>query len=196
MMNSFWWGSGSGGSRGINWMRWDRLCVRKYQGRLGFCKLHEFNLAMLGKSGWRLLLHPDSLVGRLYKSRYYPNSNFLEATLSNNPSYIWRSIIASQPLVRSGAQWRVGKGDRIKIWTDSWLPDDSNPRVMSLVIQGSEEAVVRGLIRTDERLWDQDILRDLFNDRDRDLINKIPLSCRDNEDRIYWRPDRKGEYTV
>ncbi|KAK2636708.1 hypothetical protein Ddye_031500 [Dipteronia dyeriana] len=76
IMNSFWWGTGHGGSKGIHWMRWDRLCASKQNGGLGFRKIHEFNLSLLGKNGWRLLNQPASLMAIVYKARYYPNSTF------------------------------------------------------------------------------------------------------------------------
>ena len=49
MVNSFWWGTNGMDHRGIHWMSWDKLCVHKLVGGMGFQKLHEFNLAMLGK---------------------------------------------------------------------------------------------------------------------------------------------------
>ena len=101
MMNSFWWGQNGSSNRGIKWMSWDRICGHKMEGGLGFRKLHEFNLAMLGKQGCKLLSHPDSLVARIFKARYYPNTSFLEAKAGANPSFVWKSILASQSLVKS-----------------------------------------------------------------------------------------------
>ena len=49
MMNSFWYGNSRNHGGGINWIRWDALCKPKSAGRIGFKKLHAFNLAMLGK---------------------------------------------------------------------------------------------------------------------------------------------------
>ncbi|KAJ9545526.1 hypothetical protein OSB04_025233 [Centaurea solstitialis] len=49
MMNSFWWGSKSDGSRSINWLSWDKICTPKKFGGLGFRDLTAFNVAMLGK---------------------------------------------------------------------------------------------------------------------------------------------------
>ncbi|XP_019178341.1 PREDICTED: uncharacterized protein LOC109173556 [Ipomoea nil] len=46
-MNRYWWDSGT--DRQIHWKAWDKLCVRKKFGGLGFKDLRAFNLAMLGK---------------------------------------------------------------------------------------------------------------------------------------------------
>lgn len=53
----------------------------------------DFNIAMLGKQDWRLIQNSDSLVGRIYKAKYHPNSTFMNAKIGGNPSFIWRSIL-------------------------------------------------------------------------------------------------------
>ncbi|CAN1339561.1 Putative ribonuclease H protein At1g65750 [Linum perenne] len=68
----------SGGGRGISWMRWECLCVRKYDGGMGFKDLHAFNLAMLGKA------------------RNFPRGDFLTAVRPNDSSLISQSIWATQ----------------------------------------------------------------------------------------------------
>ncbi|MCI81431.1 polynucleotidyl transferase ribonuclease H fold, partial [Trifolium medium] len=47
MMNSLYWGTAKNGSRGINWLRWDKMTVNKDNGGLNFRDLEGFNLAML-----------------------------------------------------------------------------------------------------------------------------------------------------
>jgi len=79
--------------------------MRKEYGGMGFRHFFGFNLAMLGKQGWKLLTNQDTIVARIYKAKYYPNNDFLGARLGHNPSYIWRSIFASQVLVRGGQRW-------------------------------------------------------------------------------------------
>jgi hypothetical protein len=49
IINSFWWGSNKASGRGINWLRWEKLAMRKEFGGMGFRHLYDFNLAMLGK---------------------------------------------------------------------------------------------------------------------------------------------------
>ena len=59
-------------------MTWDRLCAHKSVSGMEFKKIHEFNIAMLGKQGWQLLTNTSSLVARIFNARYYPTSSFLE----------------------------------------------------------------------------------------------------------------------
>jgi hypothetical protein len=62
------------------------------EGGLGFKCLKDFNLAMLAKQVWRLHTIPNSLISKVFKARYYPNSDILQANIDNTPSYAWRSI--------------------------------------------------------------------------------------------------------
>lgn len=58
-------------------MSWNRLSRHKTAGGMGFRDFRDFNLALLGKQGWRFLSNPESLVIRVYKARYFPKTNFL-----------------------------------------------------------------------------------------------------------------------
>jgi hypothetical protein len=86
MLNSFWWGSGAN-NKGIRWLVWDRMIHPKSQGGMGFRDLHAFNLAMIAKQGWNLLSKPHSLVAKIYKARYFPNSSLFDSKIGHNPSY-------------------------------------------------------------------------------------------------------------
>lgn len=85
-MNAFWWCNKTTG-KGIRWMSWDKLCVNKTGGGLDFRRLRDFNLSMLAKQGWRLVTNVNSLVTRVMRAKYFPHSDFLNATLGANPSY-------------------------------------------------------------------------------------------------------------
>ena len=101
MLNSLWWGTFKNeDKRGIRWASWERLCIPKKFGGMGFKRISDFNKAMLSKQGWKFLKEPDSLVSRIFKARYFPETNFLNASKGNNPSFIWASIMSAQDLVR------------------------------------------------------------------------------------------------
>jgi len=88
---------------------------------MGFRDIQDFNLALLAKQAWRLLLNPHSLFFRVYKSRYFPNYSFMDAELGSNPSYVWRSLLAAKEIICEGSKWGVGDGRTIGVTTHKWL---------------------------------------------------------------------------
>ena len=125
MVRQFWWGQNNGKNK-TAWISWDKICTPKIEGGLGFCDLRAFNLALLAKQGWCLQPHTSSLVHRVLKAKYFPEVDFLTATLGSSPLYAWRSIMAAQKIVQQGYRWQVGNGTSISVWTDKWLPTSSS----------------------------------------------------------------------
>ncbi|CAL9017615.1 unnamed protein product, partial [Prunus brigantina] len=88
----FWW-KGQKDTQGIHWVAWQKLTQRKTNGGLGFRDLICFNLAMLAKIGWRLVLHSESLLARLLHDKYYPGGSFLSAGSVRGSSWGWKGIL-------------------------------------------------------------------------------------------------------
>jgi len=63
-------GGGSDNRRKISWVDWKTVCRRKEVGGLGVRRIREFNLALLGRWCWRLLVDRNSLWFRVLASRY------------------------------------------------------------------------------------------------------------------------------
>lgn len=105
VMVAFWWG-GKEGKRKMHWMSWDRLCEKKSGGGLGFRDPSAFNLALLVKQGWRLLTDETSLLFKVLKAKYFPNSSFLEVGAGSNPSWTWQSILEGRKVLVEGVRWR------------------------------------------------------------------------------------------
>jgi len=196
MINSFWWGTNGRQGRGINWLSWDKLTMSKEYGGMGFHHLYGFNLAMLGKQGWRLLTNQDTIVSRVFKARYFPRCDFLEARLGHNPSFIWRSIHASQVIVRGGMRWRIGNGESVNVWKDPWLRNQENSYITSTTPYGFEHLKVADLILQAENKWNLNIIDGILNTRDQEEIRKIPMVHRGEEDIREWKYNNKGIYTV
>jgi len=67
---NYFLGGGSDNRRKISWVDWKTVCRRKEVGGLGVRRIREFNLALLGRWCWRLLVDRNSLWFRVLASRY------------------------------------------------------------------------------------------------------------------------------
>ena len=63
------WGGGED-VRKIAWVAWDSVCLPKEEGGLGVRRMREFNVALLGKWCWRMLVDRNGLWYRVLKARY------------------------------------------------------------------------------------------------------------------------------
>ncbi|CAM8920955.1 unnamed protein product [Rhodiola kirilowii] len=100
---NFWWNGAKG--RGIHWLKAEELYKDRDQGGIGFKKMELMNLAFLAKQGWRIGTEPDLLVSKLFKARYFPNTDFLNAVKGSSPSFAWRGIHDALDIIRHGAEW-------------------------------------------------------------------------------------------
>ena len=195
MANRFWWGQRIG-ERKIHWVGKRHLVRPKKEGGIGFRDLHLFNKALLAKQGWRLLQHPNSLVFRFLKAKYFPHTFFLDAPISNNASYIWRSLCESRHVLQADLRWRVGTGTRIKVWKDAWLPSPTTYKVISPVCVLDANATVDSLIDYDLKCWKSELLEQVFLPRDVEIIKQIPLSKRSPRDRLIWTGTSNENFSV
>jgi len=59
------------------------LIGHKSEGGMGFKSITTFNYTMLNK---------HRVTSMRFKTRYFPHGDFLESSISLNPSYVWWSI--------------------------------------------------------------------------------------------------------
>ncbi|GLU23846.1 hypothetical protein SLE2022_398220 [Rubroshorea leprosula] len=131
-------------------------------GGLSFRALHEFNLAMLGKQGWRLLVNPESLAARLMKR----------------------------------CRRLIGDGCSINIWTDPWLPGNTQFYVQTPRLDGCELRYVCDLIDDDSHSWGHTLVQEIFNPHEAQLILSMPVSWVQRYDGWKWSFAQHGAYSV
>jgi hypothetical protein len=195
MIDRFWWAQQEKENK-IHWLSWDVLCLRKDKGGLGYRDLHLFNLVMLARQGWRLLLSLESLCAQVLRFKYYPDGDLLSVVEKPGISYSWRSIIRDRGVqaLKNGLVWRVGDGTQINIWLDPWIPHGVTrrpitPRGHTILKKVSD------LIDPISGEWDVSLINEIFWEEDVELILAIPLIY-GMEDSLSWHFDSKGSFSV
>ncbi|KAL6190175.1 hypothetical protein ACLB2K_036573 [Fragaria x ananassa] len=178
----------------IHWRSWERMCLTKNEGGLGFKHLYAYNLAMLAKQAWRLVKFPNSLVDQVFKARYYPYCSFWEAQLSEHPSFSWRSIFQSRPVLEAGIQWKIGDGAQINIWNDAWIPNC--PKYLIHKPNLCQLNLVQDLIDPQSRTWNTVKVQQCFPNAISQKILCIPLSNTVIADRLTWKQEKRGKVLI
>ncbi|KAM5578651.1 hypothetical protein ABKV19_008793 [Rosa sericea] len=189
----FFWGS-TDDKHKIHWRSWERMCLPKAQGGMGFKNLHAHNLAMLAKQGWRLLSHPSTLVAQVFKALYYPHGTFLTADMGERPSYSWRSIMEARPVLQAGLTWRIGNGASVGIWDSDWIPQVSHHSLVRPPDTVFER--VADLINQSTWSWDEAAVLMCFEPQVATQFLSIPLSRHHGQDRVAWKLHKRGFFSV
>ncbi|CAL1413360.1 unnamed protein product [Linum trigynum] len=194
-LSRFWWAD-QDKDDGIHLLSWQEVCLSKFAGGLGFRDFERFNIALLAKQAWRVLMNPDSTLASLYRARYHPHTSFLEATPGPRPSWAWQGMLAGRDLLIRGLRWRIGDGTTVQVLADKWLP--SNPPSIPLLQPHINfcPVLVSELICPFSRSWNVDLLTSLFLPESVSLILSIPLLLQASPDKLIWHHSPTGEYTV
>jgi len=99
-------------------------------------------------------------------------------------------------IVRGGAWWSIGSGTTIPILNEPWL---SNGEFISNDTPGAHfvhNFAVSSLMNLHDKSWNEQVVRQVFSV---DIANKIlhtPLIAQVEDNRILWKAERHGRYSV
>lgn len=54
---------------------------------------------MLSKQIWKFLANLESLVGQIFKARYFSRTFNIKAGLGHNPIFVWRFLMAANKVI-------------------------------------------------------------------------------------------------
>ena len=130
LIRKFWWGY-RGEQKKIHWLSWEKLCLPKGEGGMGFRELSKFNDSFLAKQVWMLNSNGESLFYKVFKAKFFPNCSIMECDNPNKGSFVWKSLLQARHVLDLGTIWSVVNGEPIRIKGDKWLPKISASKVFS-----------------------------------------------------------------
>jgi hypothetical protein len=105
-----------------HWVNWPEVCRPKDQGGLGIINTRFLNFALMTIWIWGLFDPNErgNLWHKLLRTKYR-NADNIFAKTGQGDSQFWQSINKIKLLLKLGAKFLLGNGERVLFWTDWWL---------------------------------------------------------------------------
>ena len=113
------------------------------------------------------------------------------AELGDNPSFVWRSLLAARDLIRNGSRWQVRDGRSIGVFTHPWLSLTLVP-----LNDAPPDMNVCELINQDPRQWDREKIDAMFSPQTRNEILSLPLKNLNSHDFVCWMENGAQKFSM
>ena len=187
-------------------VKWEVVCADKEKGGLGLRKLACLNKALLGKWIWRFARAKEDLWKKVLEAKY-GQEGFGWRTRKANGVFgigVWKQILKESDWCWENMVFKVGKGNKIRFWTDSWCGNNVLSQSFLNLFSMTAQRIV-----TVEETWDQNFgqggwnLRFLraFNDWELDMVGNLLVELREyrvtlEEDSVIWKEGGDGLFRV
>ncbi|XP_057756347.1 uncharacterized protein LOC130975593 [Arachis stenosperma] len=153
--------------------------------------LNDYN-SISGQEGWRLMTRPNSLVTKVFRSRYFRHSSFLKADIGYNPSWAWRSLLEGRKVLEKGIFWQIGRRSAVKIWEDCWV-GRQGPLTLRQNQEPNPSLIWVSQLITEEGNWNEHLIANNFTSEITQEILQINIK---EEDNLIWYREKGGSYSV
>ncbi|KAH1230119.1 TNF receptor-associated factor 1b [Glycine max] len=210
LQRNFMWGDNHHHKK-ISWVKWEVVCLPKSEGGLGIKNLSKFNAALRGKWIWDLVSNHNQLWGRVLISKYGGWSDLKWGRDKGWQSQWWKDLrkLFHQPdfnIIQQNMAWKVGCGDQIKFWQDTWLGEGCtlqqkyNP--LYIISRQQHLSISKmGKFSQGAWIWDLKWRRHLF-DHEHELaiafmddISAMPIQ-QHLQDSMLWKAEPNGLYST
>jgi hypothetical protein len=96
---------------------------------------------------------------------------------------------------REGLFWKIGNGEKTRIWGDKWVPMPTTFSTQSAPKMLNPDAKVIELIGRDTHAWNNELLENLFFPEEVHAILKVPINS-NREDAIIWKETANEFFNV
>lgn len=130
-------------------------------------------------------------MGKILKAKYYPTTNFLQASLGHSPSYM-----SARHVLLRGGMWRIGNGYDVEIFGQRWVNGLQHGGVFGPPTLNQCNMKVCDLIDSESGSWDNDKLNECLVEEEVNKVLNIQLPPSNTNDTFCWPLDKFGRYLV
>lgn len=101
-------------------------------------------------------------------------------------NYLRKSLFQTKDNILKGYCSRVGNGNNINVWEDSWLPYHDWFNVLIRKSLDTNVPSVRDLIDLGSHKWNTSLINKIFLHNHSQIINRIPIDSLDQKETLKW----------
>jgi hypothetical protein len=159
--------------------------------------MHDFNLALIAKLGWKLLSKTNCLWVHQLNGNYIKYGDFLSSPAPSTASWLWKGIQKIKPIISMGACLRVSRLSSSPIWTSNWVPTipPFKPKPKFPLNRNFPSLQIMDLINPDSLSWKVSSIHALFDSTSASEILKLRIST-DPSSQFIWTPSTSGTFST
>ncbi|RVW93098.1 hypothetical protein CK203_031459 [Vitis vinifera] len=183
--------------RKILLINWEVVCTQKENGGLGIQKIDLLNKALLSKWIWRFAFEEDILWKKAIGVKYGQEGLGWRTNEARGAFGVgvWKEILKEANWCWDNIRFKVGKGTKVKFWTDHWCGDEALSRIFPqlFALAVHKNATINEVwdssfgqggwnlrFARDSNDWEMDLIGALFN-----MLRDVKIS--QEEDSVVWR---------
>lgn len=104
-------------------------------------------------------------------------------------------IFSTKFIVRGSSKWCTSSGEKTTEVDEPWLNEDHISRTIPCAFH-LENVIANGLLETTNKMWNQEVVKHVFDDKMATEILRTPLLTQLLDDRLVWKVEKNGHYYV
>lgn len=202
IQNRFLWG-GTDNKRVYHLVKWEEVQFPMKLGGLGIRSITTINKAFHGKWIWRYLKDDNSLWRRIVELKLMKKNSEGRFIFPKRLHWIsvWKGILSSYNDLIANTHWRVGWGNEINFWHDSWCEEGNLKSVFpsiyviaqqkNMLVSEAFDRLGHCCIAVNRNLndWELEDFEKFLS-----LMARVHLS--DSPDTLVWKLKKNGKSSI
>jgi ribonuclease HI len=196
IVRNFWWTgiSNDKKTRALCLRAWTDICSSKKEGGLGIRNFQAINQSLILMTAWRVANNEDSFLHDVLKSKYFHQSSIWRPNSNTPKSAFWASVLKILPILKAHSYIQITHGN-ISLWSSPWCTEWASIYDYLIIQQPNfiYPAKVSDLWLSDQNVWNEQLIRNLFQQPMSDHILQTQIINTQNSDLLCWKLTPNGK---